>query len=216
MIGALLVIQAGIKIPSVHKRPAPETKETPAKKAVAASPRGDALAKEAPSEGTPSWASDHNYNAVKPEQSAAAAGPLLYKCTYFPGAGCLLWRALPGPPQSCESRRCPSAEPTRGRRPQSRKQVPVPRNPLGPRGPVRGTWGFPVGLSHPVVEGLLLLCLALAVGCISVLALPDPVSIHVAVSAGWTDTARCWQLLPVPPEGSGLGAVRAGFHILCC
>lgn len=72
-------VQAGIKISSVHKRPAPETKENPAKKVAVAPPRGEAMGKEAPSESTPSWASDHNYNAVKPEKSAALSSSLLCK-----------------------------------------------------------------------------------------------------------------------------------------
>lgn len=31
---------------------------------------------------TPSWASDHNYNAVKPEKTAAISSSLLFKCMY--------------------------------------------------------------------------------------------------------------------------------------
>lgn len=31
---------------------------------------------------TPSWASDHNYNAVKPERTAAISSLLLFKCMY--------------------------------------------------------------------------------------------------------------------------------------
>lgn len=31
---------------------------------------------------TPSWASDHNYNAVKPERTAAISPALLFKCMY--------------------------------------------------------------------------------------------------------------------------------------
>lgn len=31
---------------------------------------------------TPSWASDHNYNAVKPERTAAISSSLLFKCMY--------------------------------------------------------------------------------------------------------------------------------------
>ncbi|KAL0594526.1 Death-inducer obliterator 1 [Plecturocebus cupreus] len=72
--------QAGIKISSVHKRPAPEKKETTVKKAVAAPARSEALGKEAACESsTPSWASDHNYNAVKPGRTAAPSPALLYK-----------------------------------------------------------------------------------------------------------------------------------------
>ncbi|XP_074203687.1 death-inducer obliterator 1 isoform X2 [Camelus bactrianus] len=73
--------QAGIKISSVHKRPAADKKEDTLKKAVAAPPRSEGLTQEATCEssGTPSWASDHNYNAVKPERTAAPWPPLLCK-----------------------------------------------------------------------------------------------------------------------------------------
>ncbi|XP_011789857.1 PREDICTED: death-inducer obliterator 1 isoform X2 [Colobus angolensis palliatus] len=75
-------VQAGIKISSVHKRPAPEKKETTVKKAVVVPARSEALGKEAACESsTPSWASDHNYNAVKPEKTAAPSPSLLYKST---------------------------------------------------------------------------------------------------------------------------------------
>ncbi|KAI5279840.1 Death-Inducer Obliterator 1 [Manis pentadactyla] len=72
-------VQAGIRISSVHKRPAPDKKENPVKKVVVAACRSEALTKEAACESTPSWASDHNYNAVKPERTAAPWPPLLYK-----------------------------------------------------------------------------------------------------------------------------------------
>lgn len=85
MIGVLLVIQAGVRISSVHKRPAPDKKENIAKKATVAPSRSEVFVKEATCEGTPSWASDHNYNAVKPEQTAAPWPPLLYKCMYHLG-----------------------------------------------------------------------------------------------------------------------------------
>lgn len=86
MIGALLIIQAGIKISSVHKRLAPDKKENTAKKVAVVPPRSEVLAKEPTCESsTPSWASDHNYNAVKPEKTAAPWPPLLYKCMYHPG-----------------------------------------------------------------------------------------------------------------------------------
>ena len=85
MIGVLLVIQAGFRIAAVHKRPAPDKKENTVKKAMVAPSRSEVLVKEATSEGTPSWASDHNYNAVKPEQTAALWPPLLYKCMYHLG-----------------------------------------------------------------------------------------------------------------------------------
>uniref|UniRef100_A0A8D1HWU0 Death inducer-obliterator 1 n=1 Tax=Sus scrofa TaxID=9823 RepID=A0A8D1HWU0_PIG len=80
-------VQAGIKVAPVHKRPAPDRKENAAKKAAAAPPRSESLAPEPASESsTPSWASDHNYNAVKPERTAAPRPPLLCKCTYHQGA----------------------------------------------------------------------------------------------------------------------------------
>ncbi|XP_034497290.1 death-inducer obliterator 1 isoform X2 [Ailuropoda melanoleuca] len=72
-------VQAGFRISAVHKRPAPDKKENTVKKAMVAPSRSEVLVKEATSEGTPSWASDHNYNAVKPEQTAALWPPLLYK-----------------------------------------------------------------------------------------------------------------------------------------
>ncbi|XP_067564783.1 death-inducer obliterator 1 [Pseudorca crassidens] len=73
-------VQAGIKISSVHKRLAPDKKENAAKKVALVPPRSEVLAKEPPCESsTPSWASDHNYNAVKPEKTAAPWPPLLYK-----------------------------------------------------------------------------------------------------------------------------------------
>nr|XP_058933128.1 death-inducer obliterator 1-like [Kogia breviceps] len=67
-------VQAGIKISSVHKRLSPEKKKNTVKKMAVV------LAKELTCESsTPSWASDHNYNAVKPEKTAAPWPPLLYK-----------------------------------------------------------------------------------------------------------------------------------------
>ncbi|XP_004430572.1 PREDICTED: death-inducer obliterator 1 [Ceratotherium simum simum] len=73
-------VQAGIKISSVHKRPAPDKKENTTKKAMVAPSRSEVLIKETTCESsTPSWASDHNYNAVKPEQTAALWPSLLYK-----------------------------------------------------------------------------------------------------------------------------------------
>lgn len=129
-------VQAGIKISSVHKRPAPEKKENPTKKVVLAPPRGEAVGKEAPSESTPSWASDHNYNAVKPEKSAALSSALLCKCMYDLG---LASRALPLTPEGAswplrdwELRWCPDAGPEHGQRCQSWKHVPVCRMPFDP------------------------------------------------------------------------------------
>ncbi|ELK04400.1 Death-inducer obliterator 1 [Pteropus alecto] len=72
--------QAGIKISSVHKRAVPDKKESTLKKAVAAPARGEVPTKDVTCESsTPSWASDHNYNAVKPEQTAAPWPSLLCK-----------------------------------------------------------------------------------------------------------------------------------------
>lgn len=99
MIGVFLLIQAGVRVSSMHKRPAPDKKENTVKKALAAPARSEVLIKETTCESsTPSWASDHNYNAVKPEPTAALWPALLYKCMYhlgvasgpFPGF-------LPGP-----------------------------------------------------------------------------------------------------------------------
>ncbi|ELV11334.1 Death-inducer obliterator 1 [Tupaia chinensis] len=73
-------VQAGIKISSVHKRPAPDKKENTVKKVVAALPRSEAPGREAACESTtPSWASDHNYNAVKPEKTTTVPASLLCK-----------------------------------------------------------------------------------------------------------------------------------------
>ncbi|KAM6147813.1 death-inducer obliterator 1-like isoform 2-T2 [Erethizon dorsatum] len=73
-------VQAGIKISSIHKRPAPERKENVAKKVMVTPPRSDTVGKEAACESsTPSWASDHNYNAVKPENTAAPSPPRFCK-----------------------------------------------------------------------------------------------------------------------------------------
>lgn len=97
IIGISLIIQAGIKISSVHKRLASEKKENPVKKVMVA-PRSETCGKEVTCESTtPSWASDHNYNAVKPEKPEKPEKPtalsptLLSKCTYHPKAG------FPGP-----------------------------------------------------------------------------------------------------------------------
>lgn len=90
IIGISLIIQVGIKISSVHKRVASEKKENPVKKVMVA-PRSEAPGKEITCESTtPSWASDHNYNAVKPEKPekpTALSPTLLSKCTYHPKAG---------------------------------------------------------------------------------------------------------------------------------
>lgn len=79
-------VQAGIKVSSVPKRPTPDKKENAMKKTVVAPARTEVLVKETNCESsTPSWASDHNYNAVKPEQTAALWPSLLYKCMYHLG-----------------------------------------------------------------------------------------------------------------------------------
>ncbi|KAL8179636.1 UNVERIFIED_CONTAM: hypothetical protein K2H54_070101 [Gekko kuhli] len=54
------------------------------------------VAKEpAPESSTPSWASDHNYNAVKPERTPAISSSLLFKCMYL--TGIFLCSRLPFP-----------------------------------------------------------------------------------------------------------------------
>ncbi|XP_053103011.1 death-inducer obliterator 1 isoform X2 [Hemicordylus capensis] len=76
---------AGTKPLSMQKRPAPEKREITMKKTVVtASLKTEAntqtVAKEpTPESSTPSWASDHNYNAVKPEKTPAISSTLLYK-----------------------------------------------------------------------------------------------------------------------------------------
>uniref|UniRef100_A0A8D0HE17 PHD-type domain-containing protein n=1 Tax=Sphenodon punctatus TaxID=8508 RepID=A0A8D0HE17_SPHPU len=75
---------------SVQKRPTPEKKEITMKKTLVTAPKTEAnaqaVSKEPASESsTPSWASDHNYNAVKPEKTAAISSSLLIKCMYHTG-----------------------------------------------------------------------------------------------------------------------------------
>ncbi|XP_074868119.1 death-inducer obliterator 1 isoform X2 [Carettochelys insculpta] len=77
-------LQTGTKPLSTQKRPAPEKREINMKKSMVAVPKTEAnsqpVAKEPSSENsTPSWASDHNYNAVKPEKTAAISSSLLFK-----------------------------------------------------------------------------------------------------------------------------------------
>ncbi|XP_006873449.1 PREDICTED: death-inducer obliterator 1 [Chrysochloris asiatica] len=73
-------VQAGIRISPMYKRPAADKRENLVKKTVVVPSRTEALMKEAaPESSTPSWASDHNYNAVKPEKTAAISTSLLYK-----------------------------------------------------------------------------------------------------------------------------------------
>ncbi|XP_048354398.1 death-inducer obliterator 1 isoform X2 [Sphaerodactylus townsendi] len=75
--------QAGAKPPSTLKKPFPEKREMPMKKAVTAfkaEANTQTVVKEPASESsTPSWASDHNYNAVKPERTPAISSSLLFK-----------------------------------------------------------------------------------------------------------------------------------------
>ncbi|XP_016848956.1 death-inducer obliterator 1 isoform X2 [Anolis carolinensis] len=75
---------AGTKPLSMQKRPAPEKRESAMKKtvmtAVKTEANSQAVVKESPPEiTTPSWASDHNYNAVKPEKTPAISSSLLFK-----------------------------------------------------------------------------------------------------------------------------------------
>ncbi|XP_063003033.1 death-inducer obliterator 1 isoform X2 [Elgaria multicarinata webbii] len=75
---------AGTKPLSMQKRPAPEKREITMKKTVVTAVKTEAntqtVAKEPPPESsTPSWASDHNYNAVKPEKTPAISSSLLFK-----------------------------------------------------------------------------------------------------------------------------------------
>nr|XP_056700475.1 death-inducer obliterator 1 [Euleptes europaea] len=75
---------AGTKPPSMLKRPVPEKREMATKKMLVTAFKTEAntqtVAKEPASESsTPSWASDHNYNAVKPERTPAISSSLLFK-----------------------------------------------------------------------------------------------------------------------------------------
>ncbi|XP_015265819.1 PREDICTED: death-inducer obliterator 1 [Gekko japonicus] len=82
---------AGSKPPSVQKKTAPEKREMVVKKTAVAALKTEGsaqtVAKEqpAPESSTPSWASDHNYNAVKPERTPAISSSLLFKCMYLTG-----------------------------------------------------------------------------------------------------------------------------------
>jgi len=80
-------LQASTKPLSNQKRQFPEKKETNVKKTVLSAAKTEAntqpIAREPAAENTtPSWASDHNYNAVKPEKTAAISSSLLFKCMY--------------------------------------------------------------------------------------------------------------------------------------
>ncbi|XP_044311461.1 death-inducer obliterator 1 isoform X2 [Varanus komodoensis] len=75
---------AGTKPLSMQKKPVPEKREITVKKTVVTAVKTEAntqtVAKEPPPESsTPSWASDHNYNAVKPEKTPAISSSLLFK-----------------------------------------------------------------------------------------------------------------------------------------
>ncbi|KAG8131624.1 hypothetical protein E2320_009539, partial [Naja naja] len=81
---------AGTKPLSMQKRPVAEKREMIVKKTPVATIKTEANAQTVgkepnPESSTPSWASDHNYNAVKPEQTPAISPALLFKCMYFPG-----------------------------------------------------------------------------------------------------------------------------------
>ncbi|KAM6112926.1 death-inducer obliterator 1 [Pterocles gutturalis] len=77
-------LQAGMKPLSNQKRQFPEKREMNMKKTVLTTAKTEAnpqpIVKEPAAEiTTPSWASDHNYNAVKPERTAAISSSLLFK-----------------------------------------------------------------------------------------------------------------------------------------
>ncbi|XP_054248000.1 death-inducer obliterator 1 [Indicator indicator] len=77
-------LQAGSKPLSNQKRNLPEKREISVKKTVLPAAKTEAntqaFAREPAAEhSTPSWASDHNYNAVKPERTAAISSSLLFK-----------------------------------------------------------------------------------------------------------------------------------------
>ncbi|XP_075757182.1 death-inducer obliterator 1 isoform X3 [Pelodiscus sinensis] len=77
-------VQTGTKPLSTQKRLTPEKREINMKKSMVTATKTEAntqpVAKEPASENsTPSWASDHNYNAVKPEKTAAISSSLLFK-----------------------------------------------------------------------------------------------------------------------------------------
>lgn len=90
MIKVLLITQAGTKPQLMLKKPGPERREITVKKTVVTALKTEAntqtVAKEPTSESsTPSWASDHNYNAVKPEKTPAISSSVLFKCMYLTG-----------------------------------------------------------------------------------------------------------------------------------
>lgn len=87
VIKLFLIIQVGIKPVPNQKRQFPEKREVNVKKTVVIMAKTEAntqapAREPAPEPVTPSWASDHNYNAVKPERTAAISPALLFKCMY--------------------------------------------------------------------------------------------------------------------------------------
>ncbi|KFZ61530.1 Death-inducer obliterator 1, partial [Antrostomus carolinensis] len=77
-------VQTGTKPLSNQKRQFPEKREMNVKKTILTTAKTEAntqpIAREPTAENTtPSWASDHNYNAVKPERTAAISSSLLFK-----------------------------------------------------------------------------------------------------------------------------------------
>ncbi|XP_033623008.1 death-inducer obliterator 1 [Fukomys damarensis] len=146
-------VQAGIKI-SIHKKPAPERKENVAKKVMVTPPRSDTVGKEAACESsTPSWASDHNYNAVKPENTAALSPPRF--CKSVKDDKRVEDRAV-GPASGPKKTALPGS--SVGRQPSSRTLVPkkppftnmagakpaIKKSPSGFRGPIpKRPWLLP-------------------------------------------------------------------------
>ncbi|NP_001083431.1 uncharacterized protein LOC398922 [Xenopus laevis] len=80
--------QAPAKLPTSPMEPVSEKKDTVAKKALVTIPKVEPEGASEPgaeSSSTPSWESDHNYIAVKPEKTAAISSTLFYKCMYLLG-----------------------------------------------------------------------------------------------------------------------------------
>ncbi|KAM6147526.1 LOW QUALITY PROTEIN: death-inducer obliterator 1-like [Erethizon dorsatum] len=152
-------MQAGIKTSFVHKRPAPDEIENPAKKAMVTPPRGDALGKEVAGESsTASWASDHKSSAVMAEKTAAPSPPCW--APKDPRRVDRAERAASGsektaPPGSSAGRQ-PSSRSllpkkphpfvnTAGAKPPSRFRGPIPKRPR--------LWEAPAGTSAARQEG---------------------------------------------------------------
>lgn len=74
-VGLSPIIQAGIKMSSVHKRPAPEEIDNPAMNVMMTPLRSDTTGKE-----VPFWASDHKSSTVMPEKTAVPSSPRWGKC----------------------------------------------------------------------------------------------------------------------------------------